>query len=67
MIMKVNHSFFLPRSANVELFDETSYRNSVSKILLNTNKILQKKLDESRGAIKVQDEIYRRCMFLLSR
>ena len=50
-------------SSIVELFNKTLYRNSVSKILLNTNKII-KKLDENRGTIKVQDEIHRSCKFV---
>ena len=50
--MKVNHSFFLPRSAYVELFDKTSYRNSVNKIQLNTNKILQKNWTKAEEQLK---------------
>ena len=50
--MKVNHSFFLPRSANVELFDKTSYRNSVSKILLNTNKSYKKNWTKAEEQLK---------------
>ena len=52
MSMKVNHSFFLPRSAYVELFDKTSYRNSVNKIQLNTNKILQKNWTKAEEQLK---------------